>query len=105
MWNPDETYGHVSSTHGETHGPPREKTHPTHNHSASRLCLSPQLSIFYKDMRTLTSVVTLSNDMQSDGRRISRDATFADVNTSEKVDDEDDGRRMSEDGEREMDTW
>lgn len=50
-------------------------------------------------------MVTLSNDMQSDGRRISRDAPFADANTSEKVDDEDDGRWMSEDGEQEMDTW
>lgn len=49
--------------------------------------------------------MTLSNDTQSDGQGISRDIPLADANTSEKVDDEDDGRWMSEDGERGMDTW
>lgn len=54
--------------------PKRRHIPPTTTASPeSRTCLSPQPSVFIKDTRTLTSMVALSNDMQSDGQRTARD--------------------------------
>lgn len=71
----------------QRHIPPTTTVSPE-----SRPRLSPQPSVFIKDTRTLTSMVALSNDMQSDGQRTARDVPHTDANRSGKVDDEGDGK-------------